>query len=194
MAFCQSCGEEVKDGWVNCPFCSAVLNKQSTTQNEITSNVQSNSTNTSKETIKSAYNSYKEFEKKIRDWTLENKVKAGVILLVLIGSLIAMSALQKDEGIVVKYTVTNYNCSNVEAQYVLPNEDVEIVKNLAEGETFEIEVSGFDKEDIVGVSGVNRGSGYCTIIVKMYSPMYFDDVRYDTAGAGEAISLADVIV
>ena len=184
----------MKDEWVNCPFCSAVLNKQSTNQNEITSSVQSNSPNTSKETIKSAYNSYKEFEKKITDWTLENKLKAGVILLVLIGSLIAISALQKDEGIVVKYTVTNYNCSNVEAQYALPNEDVEIVKNLAEGETFEIEVSGFEKEDIVGVSGINRGSGYCTIIVKMYSPTYFDDVKHDTAGAGEAISLADVLI
>ena len=194
MALCHSCGEEVKEDWINCPFCAAVLNNESTTQNETISNIQSKTKDPPPNAIKSAFNSYQEFVKKMSDWTLENKVKAGIILLVLIGSVAAMSALQEDEGIVVKYTVTNYNCSNVEAQYILPNEDVEIVKNLGEGESFEIEVSGFEKEDLVGVSGINRGSGYCTIIVKMYTPIYFDDVRHNTAGEGEAITLADVIV
>ena len=135
-----------------------------------------------------------DYQKKNRKWFVENKLKVALIVLVLFGSIIAISILDEDEGIVVEYTVTNYNCSNVEVQYIDSSENVQIVKNLAEGDTFEIEVSGFESGDVVGVSGVNKGTGYCTIIVNMYSWLYVDMQDYDTAGQGEAISVASTLV
>jgi hypothetical protein len=136
---------------------------------------------------------FDDFQDKITYWMIDNKIKAGLILLLLIGSSIALSTQEEDEGIIVEYTVTNYNCQNVEVQYIDSNENVQIIKNLAEGDTFEIEVAGFERNDLVGVSGINRGTGYCTIIVNMYSWLWVDMQNYDTAGEGESIGVANTL-
>ena len=195
MPFCHNCGKEVQIEWRNCPHCSCGLSVSG--QNEVLSakNFEQKApvvaeTN-SRDSLLKMYN---DFQEESGRWVVENKLKVALIVLVLFGSLIAISILDEDEGIVVEYTVTNYNCSNVEVQFVDSNENVQTVKNLAEGETFNLEVSGFEPGDLVGVSGVNRGSGYCTIIVNMYSFMYVDIQDYDTAGQGEAVSVASTLV
>lgn len=195
MPFCHNCGGEVEEDWNNCPVCSVSLikNTKITSDFKVAKTEAANAEN-NENGLTRIYKEYTKFESKIGKWASENRLKAALIAFLFLGSIIAINILKEDEGLVVKYTVTNYNCSNVEAQYIQPDGNVKVVSNLREGETFEIEVSGFEQEDLVGVTGVNRGSGYCTIIVKMYSLLYFDDVRHDTAGQGESISLAGALV
>lgn len=128
---------------------------------------------------------------RIRSWYSENRefIRPMAAILVVIILVSAFTA-GGDDGVSVEYRVTNYNCSNVEVQYITPNEDVKIVRNLGEGETYEIEVDGFQTGDLVGVSGVNRDSGYCSIIVGMYSWLYIDMADDGTAEPGGAISVA----
>ena len=199
MPFCQHCGKEVQKDWNNCPHCSSDLPISEQKGDFQPKDVEQRTPVVAKANTRgSLWERYATFSQDFNDkgieWVGENRLKAALIVLVLFGSLIAISVLDEDEGIVVEYTVTNYNCSNVEVQYIDSSENVQIVKNLAEGDTYEIEVSGFESGDVVGVSGVNRGSGYCTIIVNMYSLLYVDMQDYDTAGQGEAISVASTLV
>ena len=216
MQYCYNCGEKVEKSWNNCPQCSSNLTTMhykigSQTKDTIPSMITlpENYESSGEEIVEvdepsktwdyqpdepmSLYKKFEYFQVKIGFWMIDNKIKAGLILLVLIGSIIAFNTQDEDEGIIVEYTVTNYNCQNVEVQYIDSNENVQIIKNLAEGETFEIEVAGFELNDLVGVSGTNRGTGYCTIIVNMYSWLWVDMQNHDTAGEGESIGVANTL-
>ena len=189
MSFCQSCGKELQDGWQTCPFCSVVV-----VEAEIES-----------ENIPQDNTEYTALQKVIgiqpvvdyvRNPKNKKKIVAGIIIIIILGVILKQFKSDseiEDTGLTVRYTAININCENIEVQYVDPNEEVNYL-NLSEGESWEEEISGFEYEDLIGVSGTNKDDDYCHIIVRLYSDPYVSQENRQTVDSGDTVALATLLI
>ena len=172
MPFCQNCGKELQDEWQTCPFCSVVAEAENKSENISQDNTE-----------------YTALQKLIGIQPMVDYVKNPENKNTVIAVIIAIIIL----GITVRYTAININCESIEVQYIDPDEEVNYL-NLSEGESWEEEISGFEYEDLIGVSGTNKDDDYCHIIVRLYSDPYVSMENRETVDSEETVSLATLLI